>query len=48
MNPRGLCGISNNMPATTPTKVNRQTVDLSRYPNLVVVYLGMRVNRLAG
>jgi hypothetical protein len=31
-----------------PTKVNRRTVDLSQYPNLVVVYLGMRVNRLAG
>jgi hypothetical protein len=31
-----------------PTKVNRRTVDLSRYPNLVVVYLGMRVNRLMG
>src|SRR5438270_12046996 len=31
-----------------PTKVNRQTVDLSQYPNLVVIYLGMRVNRLAG
>jgi hypothetical protein len=30
------------------TKVNRQTVDLSQYPNLVVVYLGMRVNRLTG
>jgi hypothetical protein len=30
------------------TKVNRQTVDLSAYPNLVVIYLGMRVNRLAG
>ena len=29
-------------------KVNRQTVDLSQYPNLVVVYLGMRVNRLTG
>ena len=29
-------------------KVNRQTVDLSPYPNLVVVYLGMRVNRLPG
>jgi hypothetical protein len=28
--------------------VNRQTVDLSQYPDLVVVYLGMRVNRLAG
>jgi hypothetical protein len=31
-----------------PTKVNRQTVDLSSYPNLVVIYLGMRVNRLTG
>jgi hypothetical protein len=29
-------------------KVNRQTVDLSQYPNLVVIYLGMRVNRLTG
>jgi hypothetical protein len=29
-------------------KVNRQTVDLSGYPDLVVIYLGMRVNRLAG
>ncbi len=26
----------------------RQTVDLSRYPDLVVVYLGMRVRRLRG
>jgi hypothetical protein len=31
-----------------PTKVNRQTVDLSQYPNLVVIYLGMRVNRMTG
>src|SRR5262249_18142244 len=31
-----------------PTKVNRQTVDLSSYPNLVVIYLGMRVNRFTG
>jgi hypothetical protein len=31
---------------TTPVK--RQTVDLSQYPNLVVVYLGMRVNRMTG
>ena len=31
-----------------PTSVNRRTVDLSRYPDLVVVYLGMRVNRIAG
>jgi len=30
------------------TKVNRRTVDLSGYPNLVVVYLGMRVNHLTG
>lgn len=30
------------------TKVSRRTVDLSQYPNLVVVYLGMRVNRLTG
>jgi hypothetical protein len=31
---------------TTP--VERRTVDLSQYPNLVVIYLGMRVNRLTG
>jgi hypothetical protein len=31
-----------------PTSVERRTVDLSQYPNLVVVYLGMRVNRLTG
>jgi hypothetical protein len=30
------------------TKVQRQTVDLSNYPDLVVVYLGMRVNRIQG
>jgi hypothetical protein len=30
------------------TRVNRQTIDLSGYPDLVVVYLGMRVNRLTG
>jgi hypothetical protein len=28
--------------------VDRQTVDLSGYPDLVVVYLGMRVNMLVG
>jgi hypothetical protein len=33
---------------TMPTRVNRLTVDLSQYPDLVVVYLGMRVNRLTG
>jgi hypothetical protein len=31
-----------------PTRVNRQTVDLSSYPDLVVIYLGMRVNRVTG
>ena len=30
------------------SSVNRQTVDLSAFPELVVVYLGMRVNALAG
>jgi hypothetical protein len=29
-------------------KVNRRTVDLSGYPGLVVIYLGMRVNALTG
>ncbi len=29
-------------------KVERRTVDLSAYPDLIVVYLGMRVNALAG
>jgi hypothetical protein len=31
-----------------PTSVDRRTVDLSGYPDLVVVYLGMRVNRSTG
>lgn len=31
-----------------PAKVNRATVDLSAYPNLVVIYLGMRVTSLRG
>jgi hypothetical protein len=30
------------------TSVERRTVDLSAYPDLVVIYLGMRVNRIAG
>ena len=30
------------------TSVDRRTVDLSAYPDLVVIYLGMRVNRLTG
>jgi hypothetical protein len=29
-------------------KIDRRTVDLTGYPDLVVIYLGMRVNRLAG
>lgn len=28
--------------------VNRRTVDLNGYPDLVVIYLGMRVNRMYG
>ncbi len=31
-----------------PSKVKRVTVDLSSYPDLVVIYLGMRVNSLRG
>ena len=31
-----------------PPSVTRQTVDLPQYPDLVVIYLGMRVNRLTG
>jgi len=30
------------------TKVERSTVDVSKYPELVVMYLGMRVKRLHG
>jgi hypothetical protein len=30
------------------SKVERQTVDLSAYPDLVVIYLGMRVNAWVG
>jgi Domain of unknown function (DUF4188) len=30
------------------SRVDRQTVDLSAYPDLVVIYLGMRVNRFRG
>lgn len=29
-------------------KVDRRAVDLSSYPDLVVIYLGMRVNALTG
>ncbi len=29
-------------------RAKRETVDLSRYPDLVVIYLGMRVNTLTG
>jgi hypothetical protein len=31
-----------------PKRVERRSVDLSAYPDLVVIYLGMRVNRLSG
>jgi hypothetical protein len=30
------------------SNVSRKTVDLSQYPDLVVIYLGMRVNTLTG
>ena len=30
------------------SKVERQTVDLSAFPDLVVIYLGMRVNAWTG
>lgn len=42
-----LLPLAPNLPPMT-TKVNRQTVDLSGFPNLVVIYLGMRVNRMTG
>ena len=29
-------------------RVNRETVDLSGYPDLIVIYLGMRVRRPRG
>jgi hypothetical protein len=32
----------------TSTRVDRRTVDLSGYPDLVVIYLGMRMNRITG
>jgi hypothetical protein len=41
-------GRNRNGDASVTTKVERRTVDLSAYPDLVVIYLGMRVNRLAG
>ena len=31
-----------------PARVDRRSVDLSAYPDLVVIYLGMRVRALAG
>lgn len=31
-----------------PKRVERRTVDLSGYPDLVVIYLGMRINRPSG
>jgi hypothetical protein len=31
-----------------PGKVERRTVDLTGYPDLVVIYLGMRVNTMTG
>jgi hypothetical protein len=30
------------------SRIDRRTVDLSAYPDLVVIYLGMRLRKLAG
>ena len=30
------------------SRIDRQTVDLSKYPDLVVIYLGLRVRKLTG
>src|SRR5215469_3631640 len=35
-------------PFAMRTRVERRTVNLSAYPDLVVIYLGMRVNRIVG
>src|SRR5580704_9252011 len=40
------CHTRENVPM--PAKVNRVTVDLTPYPDLVVIYLGMRANSLRG
>jgi Domain of unknown function (DUF4188) len=37
-----------NTKAGQNTRVNRQTVDLSGFPDLVVIYLGMRVQKVGG
>lgn len=29
-------------------RLQRQTVDLAKYPELVIIYLGMKVNQLRG
>ena len=34
--------------ASTSTRVDRRTVDLSSYPDLVVICPGMSVNRITG
>ena len=45
-----MAGVAACLAAPYPmkAKVDRRTVDLSGYPELVVIYLGMRVNTLAG
>src|SRR5437764_6853963 len=35
-------------PHSSTKRVKRQTVSLDEYPDLVVIYLGMRVNALTG
>lgn len=43
-----MCGKMRAVEVAMPSSVERRTIDLSAYPDLVVIYLGMRVNRLAG
>ena len=40
--------LGNSTSTATKTRITRQTVDLSGYPDLVVIYLGMRVNSFKG
>src|SRR5215467_3059978 len=47
---RGSKAVRDIMPTggIMPQRPKRETVDLSQYPGLVVIYLGMRVNTLTG
>jgi hypothetical protein len=45
---RVLCSVNWPQRVSVMARVQRQTVDLSKYPELVVIYLGMTVNNLRG